>query len=65
MTKKLEGEKVNIWRIFQEEKDGITTCLTFQNNIQVEEFCNMIFEFKEVEDIKIERYDKLLLWTWI
>ena len=39
--------------------------LKFQNNIQVVEFYNMIFEFKEVEDIRIERYNKLLLWTRI
>ena len=29
---------------------------------KIEEFYNMILEFKEVEDIRIERYDKLLLW---
>lgn len=34
--------------------------LKFKNNIQVEEFYNMILEFKEVEGIRIERYDKLL-----
>ena len=39
--------------------------LKFQNDIQVVEFYNMIIEFKEVEDIRIERYNKLLWWTWI
>ena len=36
--------------------------LKFQNNIRVEEFYNMILEFKEMEGIRIERYDKLLSW---
>lgn len=63
MTKSLKERKVISGEYFCRRKMAfLIFSLKFQNNIQVEEFYNMILEFKEVEDIRTERYDKLLLW---